>query len=83
MDFIIKLPPSHSYDSILVVCDCLTHYAHFIPCLETIDAPQLAWLFLDRILHLHGLPDSIISDRGSVFVSKFWSELISLLKIEA
>lgn len=83
MDFIVKLPVSHSYDSIWVVCDRFTWYAHFIPCNETIDAPQLAWLFLDRIFRYHSLPDSIISDCGSVFVSKFWSELISLLKIDA
>jgi len=82
MDFIVKLPASHNYDSIWVVCDRLTRYAHFIPCQETLTAPDLAWLFLDRIFRLHGLPDSIISDRGSIFISKFWSELTSLLKID-
>src|SRR5258705_10891525 len=42
MDFIVKLPQSHGYDSIWVVCDRLTRYAHFTPCLESIDAPGLA-----------------------------------------
>lgn len=55
MDFIVKLPNSHRYDSIWVVCDCLTHAAHFIPCKETIDAPGLAWLFLDQIFCHHRL----------------------------
>jgi transposase InsO family protein len=82
MDFIVKLPTSHNYNSIWVVCDQLTRYSHFIPCQETLTAPDLAWLFLDQIFRLHGLPDSIISDRGSVFISKFWSELTSLLKID-
>jgi hypothetical protein len=82
MDFIVKLPTSHKYDSIWVVCDRLTRYSHFIPCQETLTAPDLAWLFLDRIFRLHGLPDSIVSDRGSIFISKFWSELTSLLKID-
>ena len=82
MDFIVKLPSSHSYDSIWVVCDRLTRYAHFIPCLETIDAAGLAWLFLDRIFRYHGLPDSILSDRGSVFVSQFWTELLKLLQVK-
>jgi hypothetical protein len=82
MDFIVKLPASHNYDSIWVVCDRLTRYAHFIPCQETLSAPDLAWLFLDRIFRLHGLPDSIVSDRGSVFISKFWTELTALLKID-
>lgn len=82
MDFIVKLLISHGYDSIWVVCDRLTRAAHFVPCNETIDAPGLAWLFLDRIFWYHGLPDSIISDRGSVFVSKFWKELTSLLQVD-
>lgn len=81
MDFIIKLPTSHNYDSIWVVCNQLTQYSHCIPCQKTLTVPDLAWQFLNQIFHLHGLPDSIISDHGSVFVSKFWSELTSLLKI--
>jgi hypothetical protein len=82
MDFIVKLPVSHGYDSIWVVCDRLTRAAHFVPCNETISAPDLAWLFLDRIFRLHGLPSSIISDRGSVFVSNFRQALTSRLNID-
>lgn len=82
MDFIVKLPRSHGYDSIWVVCDRLTRYAHFVPCNETLDAPGLAWLFLDRIVRYHGIPDSIISDRGSTFVSQFWRELARHLQTE-
>ncbi len=82
MDYIVKLPVSHGYDSIWVVCDRLTRYAHFIPCNETLDAPGLAWLFLDRIFRYHGLPDSIILDRGSTFISAFWKELTALLQVE-
>lgn len=82
MDFIVKLPLSHGYDSIWVVCDRLTRAAHFVPCSETINAPELAWLFLDRIFRHHGLPTSIISDHRSVFVSKFWRELTRLLQID-
>ncbi|KAF5372651.1 hypothetical protein D9615_009824 [Tricholomella constricta] len=83
MDFIVKLPNSHSYDSILVVCDRLTRAAHFIPCTESMTASDLAWLFVDRIFRYHGLPDSIISDRGTLFVSNFWKELTSRLDIDA
>ncbi|KAF7338861.1 Transposon Tf2-12 polyprotein [Mycena sanguinolenta] len=82
MDFIVKLPDSHGYDSIFVVCDRLTRAAHFIPCKESINAPELAWLFLDRIFRYHGLPESIISDRGAVFISQFWSELTRLLQVD-
>ena len=82
MDFIVKLPISHGYDSIWVVCDRLTRAAHFVPCKESMTASELGWLFLDRIFRLHGIPDSIISDRGSIFVSKFWTELTTLLQID-
>lgn len=82
MDFIVKLPQSHGYDSIWVVCDRLTRAAHFVPTLESITSSDLARMFLDRIFRYHGLPDSIISDRGSVFVSKFWKELLRLLDVK-
>ena len=82
MDFIVKLPISHGFDSIWVVCDRLTRAAHFVPCCETLTAPDLAWLFLDRIFRLHGLPTTIISDRGSVFVSNFWKALTDLLNVD-
>ncbi|TFY60821.1 hypothetical protein EVJ58_g4906 [Rhodofomes roseus] len=45
-------------------------------------AAELAWLFLDRIFRYHGLPNSIISDQGSLFVSHFWSELMALLQVD-
>jgi transposase InsO family protein len=83
MDFIFKLLVSHGYDSIYVVCDHLTRAAHFIPCNKSIKAPELTWLFLDRIFCYHGLPESMISDRGGVFISQFWSELTHLLQVDA
>ena len=47
MYFIVKLPPSHGYDSIWVVCDCMTQAAHFIPIHESMDTPELSCLYLD------------------------------------
>ncbi len=82
MDFIVKLPKSHGYDSILVVCDRLTRAAHFIPCNESISSTELAWLFIDRIFRYHGLPDSIVSDRGPQFISHFWKELMTRLQVD-
>ncbi|KAJ2965515.1 hypothetical protein NUW54_g14094 [Trametes sanguinea] len=79
MDHIVKLPLSHGYDSIWVVCDRLTRYAHFIPCTESTDASAFAWLFLDRIFRYHGMPETIVSDRGPLFVSRFWNALTKLL----
>jgi RNase H-like domain found in reverse transcriptase/Reverse transcriptase (RNA-dependent DNA polymerase)/Integrase zinc binding domain/Ty3 transposon capsid-like protein/Chromo (CHRromatin Organisation MOdifier) domain len=83
MDFIVKLPNSDGFDSILCVIDRLTKMAHFVPCNETIASSGLALLFLENIFKLHGLPDDIVSDRGSVFISKFWQRFLELLKIES
>ena len=63
-DFITKLPLSQGYDSILVVVDRLTKMVHFISTMEKTSAEGLARLFRDNVWKLHGLPKSIISDRG-------------------
>ena len=66
----------------MVVVDRLTKMAHFIPfrCLPTADIAADA--FLSTIFRLHGLPESIVSDRGSQFTSAFWNRLCSLYDIE-
>jgi len=61
-DFIVKLPLSRGYDSILVVCNRLTKMVHFIPTIEKMSAEGLAVLFRDHVWKLHRLPKSIISD---------------------
>jgi len=63
-DFITKLPLAQGYDSILVVVDRLTKMVHFILTTEKTSAEGLARLFRDNVWKLHGLPESIISDRG-------------------
>lgn len=82
MDFIVKLPISNGYDSVLTVVDRFSKMAHFIPCRETITAPELSDLLVSEIFKHHGLPDSIVSDRGSVFVSQFWSHVCKSLRIK-
>jgi hypothetical protein len=54
----------------------------FVPCSTTVDAKELANLFVTNIFRLHGLPDSIISDRGPQFASQFWKYLCNSLHIE-
>ena len=81
-DFIVKLPLSRGYDSILVVCDQLTKMAHFIPMTEKTLAEGLAVLFRDHVWKLHELPESIISDRGAQFVAGLMKELNEMLGIE-
>ena len=85
MDFIVGLPPSSTspgtaYDSILTVVDRYTKMAKYIPVKKTIDAPQLAEVFISNIVRNFGTPDSIVTDRGSVFKSNFWSSLCYFLK---
>ena len=81
MDFIVGLPPAQDFNSILCVVYRLTKMAHFIPCRDNIKATELATLFIDNVFKLHGLPETIISDRGSLFISKFWQGLMKKLNV--
>jgi len=63
-DFITRLPLAQGYDSILVVVDRLTKMVYFIPTTERTSAKGLARLSRDNMWKLHGLPESIILDRG-------------------
>jgi len=81
IDFIVELPKSRDMTTLMVVVDRFTKFAHAIPlrCLPT--ASIAADAFIANVFRLHGLPDSIISDRGSQFTSDFWSRLCDLLNI--
>jgi transposase InsO family protein len=80
MDFIVGLPRTQSgYDSIWVIVNQLTEVAHFIPVKTTYSRPQLAELYMSRIVYLHGVPKKIVSDRGTQFTSKFWERLHEIL----
>ena len=68
MDFVVGLPrTSKGYDSIWFIVDRLTKSAHFIPVDTRYTARKYAQIYFDRIVTLHGVPLTIISDRGSVF----------------
>ena len=89
MDFITGLPESkppgsesdHGFNAILVIVDRLTKMAHYIPTREDTNSEQVARLYFDNIFRLHGLPDSIISDRGTQFTSVFSRTLCKLVGI--
>ncbi|MBW0576998.1 hypothetical protein O181_116713 [Austropuccinia psidii MF-1] len=79
--FITQLPLSNSFDSILVIVDRFSKMAVFIPKISSIISLYLAHLFIKNILSKHGLPSRIVSGRGSLFVSSFWTNLCQQLKI--
>ena len=80
MDFIVGLPRTQKgYDSIWVVVDRLTKSAHFIPVNTCYPTKRYAQLYIERILCLHGIPKTIISDRGSQFIARFWEQLHTCL----
>ncbi|MBW0559584.1 hypothetical protein O181_099299 [Austropuccinia psidii MF-1] len=81
MDFITQLPLSKNFASILVVVDRFSKMAIFIPTYGTITALYLAQILISYVFSNHGLPVSIVSDKGSVFVSSFWTQLFQKLKI--
>lgn len=79
MDFEEGLPKSHGYNSILVIVDRFTKYAHFIPLKHPFTAHQVATAALNHVVKLHGIPNTIVSDRDRIFTSSFWKELFKLL----
>ncbi|MBW0565708.1 hypothetical protein O181_105423 [Austropuccinia psidii MF-1] len=81
MDFITQLPLSNSFDSLLVIVDSLSKMVVFLPTMSSITSLDLAHLFIRNIFSKHGLLSSIVSDRGPLFVSSFWTNLCQQLKI--
>jgi len=82
VDFIMKLPVSKDYNSILVVYNRFSKISHFVVMTEKIMVEGLVKLFRDNVWKLHGLPESIISDRGPQFVAGLVRELNKMLGIE-
>ena len=73
IDFVVGLPKTLGrFDSIWVIVDRLTMSAHFIPVKMTYKAEKLSILYISEIIRLHGVPHSVISDRGTQFTSMFW-----------
>ena len=86
LDFVTGLPTDQGQDTILVVVCRLTKERHYIPCSGAdsgTTAEATARLFVQHIIRLHGLPDTVISDRGPQFVSEFWKHLCRILKIDS
>jgi hypothetical protein len=74
MDFLTNLPLANGKDSIFEVVNRLTKMAHLIPCTKAVIGKEIAILFLNNIYRIHGLPNDIVSDSGTLFISNFWGK---------
>jgi hypothetical protein len=72
MDFVEGLPLSSNANTILVMVDKYSKFAHFMPLRHLFLAASVAKVFMDNIYKLHDLPKSIISDHDRILTSKFW-----------
>jgi hypothetical protein len=76
MDFIVGLPnTSWHHDSIWVIVDRLTKTTHFLPVHTTHREEKYAEIYIDQIVRLHGIPRTIMPDRGAPFIARFWEKL--------
>jgi len=82
VDFITKLPVVAGKDAVLVVCNRLSKMTHFVATTEGTSAEGLARLFQDNVWKLHGLPESVVSDRGPQFAAELTRELNRMLGIK-
>jgi hypothetical protein len=82
LDFIEGLPMSHNFNSILVVVDKFSKYAHFIPLKHPFTAFQVVMAYVDNVFKLHGFPEALVSDRDRIVTSQVWQHLFKLTKTE-
>ncbi|KAF0932706.1 hypothetical protein E2562_012001 [Oryza meyeriana var. granulata] len=79
LDFVEALPRVRGKSVILTVVDRFSKYCHFIPLAHPYSAESVAQAFFTEIVRLHGMPQSMVSDRDPVFTSTFWRELMRLM----
>src|SRR6266481_3287227 len=77
-----ELPDSKGYNAVLMVVDRLSKQIYAIPTVTSLDSARVTRLFLEHIWHHHGLPEEVISNCRSTFVSNFSRELAALLGVK-
>ena len=76
MDFVSSFPlTQRQNDSVWVIVDRLTKFAHFLPVRLNYSMDRLTELYVSEIVWLHGIPLSIVYDRNPCFMPRFWKEL--------
>ncbi|GMI86385.1 hypothetical protein HRI_002307800 [Hibiscus trionum] len=78
LDFITSFPKSNGKEALLVVVDRLTKYGYFFALPRHYDAPYIAKIMVQGIIKLHGIPQSMVSDRDPIFASEIWIEIARL-----
>ena len=82
VDFITNLPLVAEKYVILVICNRLFKIMYFVAITEETLAEDLMWLFRDNMWKLHGLLESVVSDRRPQFVVELMKKLNKMLGIE-
>ena len=71
MDFMGPIPKSNNFDYLLVVIDQLMSQLHLVPITMMVTTRGVMWLILKEVMRLHGIPESIVSNRDTKFTSIF------------
>ena len=83
MDLIVKLPTTvDGHDLILVFVDRLSKMVQSVPTTESLNARSFAALFVNNVVRSHGLPATLISDRGLQSNNNFWAHTCELLGMD-
>lgn len=82
MDFIEALPSSQGKNTILVVVDRLSKYAHFMALAHPFSAKDVVVVFMNYVFKLHGMPEKVVSERGAISFGALWKDFMSLLGVD-
>ena len=86
MDFIVGLPESDGFNAICTIICRLSKERHYVPCRwgdNGTSTEETLWILIWNVFRLHGLPQSITSDRGRQFVSTLWKAFCKRLRIKS